>query len=101
MRKFELAKELAVSERLHLSTAMKAVDGLIRIAKERLAQGEDITVRGFGSLYPVEREGRMARNPKTGDEVWVEPHRTVKFKPGAEFKALMNSKPGEEETGNL
>ncbi len=45
MTKNDLARELAVSEGLHLSTAVKAIDGTIRILKESLAKGEDITLR--------------------------------------------------------
>lgn len=37
MEKVDLTQELAVSEKLHLSTAVKAVDGIIRILNEALA----------------------------------------------------------------
>ncbi len=38
MTKNDLAREVAVSEKLHLSTAVKAVDGIIRVIKEALAK---------------------------------------------------------------
>ena len=90
MRKNELARELAVSEKLHLSTAMKAIDGLVCIVKEALSQGEEITIRGFGTLSVVHREERKGRNPQTGEEVTVRAHRIVKFKPSKEFKTILN-----------
>lgn len=90
MNKNKLAQELAVSERLPLSTAFKAVDGLIRIASETLAKGEDIAIRCFGVFTPVNRAERPARNPKTNEEIMVPAHRTVKFRPSKELKESLN-----------
>lgn len=50
MHKHQLENELATSAKLPLSTAVRAIDGLIRIAKEKLAEGEEISIRGFGTL---------------------------------------------------
>lgn len=91
MTKNDLARELAVSEKLHLSTAVKAVDGIVRIFKETLAKGEDISLRGFGTLSVVEREERTARHFKTGDTIVIPAHRSVKFKLGNELKEAINS----------
>lgn len=90
MTKTQLTTELAVSEKIHLSTAYKAVDGILRIIGMALAAGEDVTIRGFGILTVVNREERMARNPRTGDEVAVPAHRTVKFRPSKELKETLN-----------
>lgn len=65
MTKDDLTKELAVSEKLHLSTAVKAVDGIMRIVKDALAKGESVTLRGFGTIAPVMREG--AHRPRLQD----------------------------------
>lgn len=91
MTKNDLAKELAVSEKLHLSTAVKAVDGIIRIVKESLAKGDDIFLRGFGTLAVVEREERSARHFKTGEAITIPAHRTVKIKVSKELKESLNN----------
>ena len=91
MTKNELAKELAVSEGLHLSTAVKAVDGLVRIMKETLAKGEEITLRGFGTLSPVKREERNAIHFKRKEPIVVPAHRSVKFKISKELKNTLNN----------
>ena len=90
MTKNELAKELAVSEKLHLSTAVKAVDGIVRIMKESLAKGEEVTLRGFGTLAPVNREERNATHFKTKEQIVVPAHRSVKFRISKELKELLN-----------
>lgn len=91
MTKNELAKELAVSEKLHLSTAVKAVDGIVRIMKDSLAKGEEITLRGFGTLAPVKREERNATHFKTKEPIVVPAHTSVKFKISKELKNTLNN----------
>ncbi len=39
--------------------------------KEALARGEKIEIRGFGNFRLKAREGKVARNPKTGEKVQV------------------------------
>lgn len=89
MRKNELAKELAVSEKLHLSTSIKAVDGVLRILRETLAKGEEVTLRGFGTLSVVQREERNALHFATKEPIVIPAHNTVKFKPSKELKNLL------------
>ena len=91
MTKNELAKELAVSEKLTLSTAFKAVDGVIRIMKENLGKGNDIFLRGFGTLAVVERKERNAVNFATEEPIVIPAHKTIKFKPGKDLKDQLNS----------
>lgn len=64
MKKVDLTQELAVSEKLHLSTAVKAVDGIIRILKEALVKGEEVTLRGFGTFAVVDVKERPVSTSK-------------------------------------
>ena len=91
MNKNQLAKELAVSEKIHLSTAFKAVDGALRIIKQTLAKGEDVSLRGFGTLSPVQREERPGVNFVTKEPITLPAHRSVRFKISQELKNLMNN----------
>ena len=45
---------------------------------------------GFGVLVPVMRGGKRGRNPKTGEEVAVPPHRGVTFHMASGLKASLN-----------
>lgn len=90
MTKNELAKEVAVSEKLHLSTAVKAVDGILRVMKQALATGENITLRGFGTLSVVESPARKAVHFATKEPVTIPAHQTVKFRASADLKNLLN-----------
>lgn len=91
MTKNDLIRELAVSEKLTLTTATKAVDGAIRIIKENISKGEDLFIRGFGSLAVVNCAEKTARNISTGQPIVVPAHKSVKFKPSKELKELLNN----------
>lgn len=64
MTKNELVREVAVSEKLLLSTATQAVDGIIRVIKQTLAKGEPVIIRGFGTFQPYQCNERPARNSR-------------------------------------
>ncbi|MDE2341545.1 MAG: integration host factor subunit beta [Alphaproteobacteria bacterium] len=52
-----------------------------------LVQGQRVEIRGFGSFTPKCRAARMARNPKSGDQVSVGERKFVHFKSGKILKA--------------
>lgn len=54
---------------------------------DSLAKGEKIELRNFGVFKTKSRKGRMGRNPRTGQQVPVEPKRVAVFKPGLVMKA--------------
>ena len=59
----------------------KVYSGGIGILEEGLAEGERCILRGVGTLHIVRREGGKRRNPRTGEEVEIPPHRVVRFRP--------------------
>ena len=91
MTKNELAKEVAVSEKLHLSTVHQTLDGILRVIKEALAKGEEVTLRGFGTLSVVQREERNAVHFTTKEPIVVPAHRTVRIRISKELKEQLNN----------
>lgn len=91
MRKSELIRELAVSEGLLLSTATKAVDGVLRIMRDTLVKGEDVNLRDLGRFCPVDRKERLASDFNTGLPVVIPAHRDIKFKISKTFKTQLNN----------
>ena len=51
-----------------------------------LAPGERIELREFGTFFVRQSKPRLARNPKTGEQVQVDARKRVAFKPGSEMK---------------
>lgn len=55
-----------------------------------LQRGQTIEIRGFGSLEPVNRAAKTARNPRTNDPVHVPPFVGVRFKAFQGLRKALN-----------
>jgi DNA-binding protein HU-beta len=66
------------------------VDGFIQTVIEALKEGKNIEIRGFGSFKTKKRKGRMARNPRTGEQVRVDEHFVPFFKVSKELRTTVN-----------
>lgn len=61
---------------------------------EALANGERITVTGFGTFEPRHRAARMARNPRTGEPAPVEAATVPTFRPGQALRDVVREGAG-------
>ena len=57
---------------------------------DSLKEGKGIEIRGFGSYRVKKKNARQARNPKTGESVFVPEHYVPTFKFSKDFKELVN-----------
>jgi integration host factor subunit beta len=57
---------------------------------EQLAADGRVELRGFGTFSTRARDGRMGRNPRTGDAVDIASKRVPYFKPGKEMRDRLN-----------
>jgi integration host factor subunit alpha len=55
-----------------------------------LMRGETVKLSSFGSFSVRSKGGRMGRNPKTGEEVPIEPRRVLVFRPSHVLKDRIN-----------
>jgi integration host factor subunit beta len=55
-----------------------------------LSRGERVELRGFGAFSVKRRPARAGRNPRTGDQVFVEEKYVPYFKTGKELRQRMN-----------
>jgi DNA-binding protein HU-beta len=62
------------------------VDGFISTVINALKEGKNIEIRGFGSFKVKKRKGRIARNPRTGEQVMVDEHFVPLFKVSKDLK---------------
>ena len=63
------------------------MDGFLATVSQALKDGHSIEIRGFGSFKVKKRKARMARNPRTGEEVYVDEHFVPIFKGSKELRA--------------
>ena len=63
------------------------VDAFLFELKNAMENGSNIELRGFGSFELRLRKGRsVARNPRTGEKLSVQPHYVAAFRAGKELK---------------
>lgn len=91
MTKKELVGSIAENNDLPKAQVETVMDSIFETFKEALAEGEKITVNGFGSFTPKERAARNGRNPQTGKAMKIPASIAVTFKPAAGLKAYVNS----------
>lgn len=95
--KKELARAVAEAVASKDSMAHKAVDALFSAMREELVKGNRIEVRGFGVLEVRATKAKpAARNPRTGEVVYVPPRRKTHFKPGKELKEALHQPLGQD-----
>lgn len=74
------------------------VKGFLETVKEAMKKGEHIELRGFGSFKVVKRAQRVARNPKTNEEVTVPEQYVPLLKVSKDFKEEVNSSMSERQS---
>ena len=93
MTKSELIERIA-SKNPHLM--LKDVERIIAVVFDRiinaLAQGDRVEFRGFGAFSVRTRTPRIAKNPRTGEQVKVEERNIPHFKTGKQLFELLNKK---------
>ncbi len=62
------------------------VDSIIEEIIVALEHGETVKIAKFGSFYLRDKNERLGRNPKTGEEVPITPRRVISFRPSQQFK---------------
>ncbi len=55
-----------------------------------LSKGDKVEIRGFGSFKIKERDGRQGRNPKSGENIFINSKKVPFFKAGKEIKERIN-----------
>ena len=91
MIKSELIEKIA-SENPHLF--QRDVELIVNVIFDEiitsLSRGERVELRGFGAFSVKRRPPRTGRNPRTGDQVFVEEKFVPYFKTGKELRLRMN-----------
>ena len=82
LTKNEIVRTLAEKYELEIASTRRVVQGTLDMVLEALLKGDKVELRNFGVFEVIERKGRIARNPKSKQEVFIPERKVVKFKPG-------------------
>jgi DNA-binding protein HU-beta len=82
----------AISDRMgDKKSATEAVNAVLDTIQSAVAEGDKVSITGFGVFEKSDRPARTARNPATGATINVPATSVPKFRAGADFKALVNT----------
>ena len=65
------------------------INGFISAIQQSMKSGHDVEIRGLGSFRIIVREPRKARNPKTGEIIFLPKRRTPRIKPSSELRKIL------------
>ena len=87
----ELARAVADEMGINRKTAALAVDAVISGMQERIAAGERVVLRDFGTFSTRERAERPFIDPRTGERRTTPARRVVHFRPAPALKRAVNA----------
>ena len=76
---------------LSRTESAQLVESVLDEISGRLVNGETVKLSSFGAFSVRDKVGRMGRNPKTGEEVPIDPRRVLVFRPSHVLKDLVNT----------
>lgn len=91
MTKKEIVRIISDDLNLSQQDVKKVVQRTFDSVISALATEGRIELRNFGVFEVKERKARKARNPRTGQEVFVPAKKVVTFKPGKEMEDIVAS----------
>jgi len=80
--KSDIAQVVAQKAGLPKSRADDVVSMVFDSIQDSLQKGERVSIVSFGTFEVRTNKGRMGRNPKTGETIYIPEKRSVKFKAG-------------------
>jgi len=86
MNKIELIQTLRDTADITKAEAAAVVETLFNEMTNALAKGERVEIRGFCSFFVKDYKSYIGRNPKTGENVKIQPKKLPFFKAGKELK---------------
>ncbi len=100
MTKADIVDKVAAGTGLTKLETEAIIEGFFKTVIEALKEGKGIEIRGFGSYRVKKKNARQARNPKTGEQVFVPEHYVPTFKFSRDFKDLVNEGMMQKEKGS-
>ncbi|MEO1490795.1 MAG: integration host factor subunit alpha [Pseudomonadota bacterium] len=82
-----LYREIGLSR----NESSEMVETILERISSALVDGETVKISSFGTFAVREKGARMGRNPKTGEEVPIDPRRVLVFRPSHILKERVNS----------
>lgn len=90
MTKEDIIKNVWTELNISNKQAKDIVEIVFNTLKDVLAKGDQVEIRGFGKFVIREKNTRIGRNPRTGEEAQITARKIVTFKPSKIFRNVVN-----------
>jgi len=90
MTKADIVEKVALGTGLTKLETEAIIEGFLNTVIQSLREGNGIEIRGFGSYKTKKKNARYARNPRTGEKVFVPEHYVPVFKFSKDFKSAVD-----------
>jgi DNA-binding protein HU-beta len=90
MNKAQFIEKLSGKTSLTKSQCEQFLDATLEIIQKSVAKGDEVKLVGFGTFSKLDRKARNGRNPKTGAPVTIPGAKVPRFKPGKDFRNILN-----------
>jgi DNA-binding protein HU-beta len=86
----DIADQIATAHDLTKAQAKSIVDDVVKAIAKAAADGEEISLPGFGKFKVKDSPERTGRNPSTGAAITIAASRKLSFTPAKALKDLLN-----------
>ncbi|MEL6476190.1 MAG: integration host factor subunit alpha [Pseudomonadota bacterium] len=76
---------------LSRNESSELVESILERIAEALVKGDNVKISSFGTFALRDKGARIGRNPKTGEEVPIDPRRVLVFRPSHIMKDRVNN----------
>jgi integration host factor subunit alpha len=90
LTKLDIAQKVADDCGFMKGEAQEIVEKLLGIVKDKLIQGEEVMISGFGKWTVKSKQARRGRNPQTGEEMLLDARRVVTWSYSPLLKRAVN-----------
>ncbi|MFW2543981.1 MULTISPECIES: integration host factor subunit alpha [Roseobacteraceae] len=81
LTRMDLSEAVFQEVGLSRNESSELVESVLQMMSDALVAGEQVKISSFGTFSVREKAARIGRNPKTGEEVPIQPRRVLTFRP--------------------
>ena len=93
MNTAEIADQLAGAHGMTKTAAKHVVEDVLKAIADAAAQGDEVSLPGFGKFKVQSRPARTGRNPATGATINIAASKKLSFSPAKSLKDALNPAP--------
>lgn len=81
LTRMDLSEAIFREVGLSRNDAAQLVESVLGHMSDALVRGEQVKISSFGTFSVRDKTARVGRNPKTGEEIPINPRRVLTFRP--------------------